>query len=148
STRLLVEIDGDRTNATSAPSSGNDVIQVSDIDMTSDSTSLQAGLAIVGDFNEGAVITGGNDKISVSNVSITDNGGNGTGLSVTGDFNSALTRGTNVVTSTIGGGNDEISISETTIAGRGNPFLTFVELDVFGDINRAVSGGGGTVATI
>jgi hypothetical protein len=94
-------------------------------------------VTIVGEQNNGGVITGGNDTISIVDSNIVATGGffHSVLVAIQGDVNAS----DGGQTSTIGGGNDEIDVRNTTIAAASDLFSSgnLVNLTIVGDHNVA-----------
>jgi hypothetical protein len=127
-----VLIYGERVFETFASgTSGNDTIRLTGTSLTSQ---FGTSLKIYGDTNEGGVITGGNDEITIADSVIAARWFF-TFVQVEIVGSSILNHGGQ--TSTIGGGNDRISIANSTIEAVGDPFSFQSNLNVtiVGDIN-------------
>ena len=140
---VSVTLVGEISYAYMEPTTGNDTIELANTRIVNDPDfGSDAAVTILGEENYGGVITGGNDRITVSNTTI-ESIGQTAFLSVIGDLNVANDSTGNA---TIGGGNDRILVTDTVITNtgpQGNKSLAIV-----GDDNAAYSFGGEAIARI
>ena len=154
-TTVSVSILGDTVDRHTEPTSGNDTIELSDTRIIAGGPGVSqadASVTIIGDYNTGGVITGGNDRITVSNTTVSAMGEffDNASVSIVGDWNvPAGAFDMAVLEGVVGEGNDVISVSDTVISTAGQ-FVNSSLLDIQGDYNVAwpPSWGGHRVARI
>jgi hypothetical protein len=130
-----VQIYGERVFENFASgTSGNDVIRFTGTTITSQAF---VSVKIYGETNDGGVVIGGNDTITITDSVISASGGffHAVVLEVYGDVNTSL----GGRSSTIGGGNDTITIRDTTVSAASGVFSSGNQATVtlVGDFNSA-----------
>jgi hypothetical protein len=130
---LDVQIYGERVFETFASgTTGNDTIQMIRTNLLSRAF---ISVKVYGETNQGGVVTGGNDTITIADSVLRAAGGffHSVQLEVVGDSNASL----GGQTSTVGGGSDQIAVRDTTIAAASDAFSfgNSVSVNIVGDFN-------------
>lgn len=140
----LLQLVGETTNSATAPTTGNDHIDVCDTSVSAEGGSTaSANLLIFGEQNLGGQVTCGNDHIAVTNTCVTATDAieaNASIVQVVGDLNAA-TDGD----STIGGGNDCIDVSCSTFKASGLLSFNTAFVQVIGDDTSTAGTGAATI---
>ena len=134
-----LQIYGDRVvGEFDSGAAGNDTIRILGSSLTSNAFVF---VRIVGETNDGGVVTGGNDEITIANSDLIAEGGffHVVVVEIFGDMNTTF----GGQTSTIGGGNDRISFSDTTILASSeqfnSSFQNAISVLIVGDFNNVTS---------
>jgi hypothetical protein len=130
-----LQIYGDRVfGEFDSGATGNDTIRILNSSLTANAF---VSVRLVGETNNGGVVTGGNDEITIADSNLIAEGGffHQVSIEIYGEINTSL----GGQTSTIGGGNDKISITGTTIVASSElfnfSFQNIISVTIVGDFN-------------